>query len=320
MANEKKGSGYTSPAARPGKRVKHHGIESRKSWYGFFFVLPWIIGTLFFFLIPIIQSVMYSFSSVTVEATGLVKTFTGLENYRYVLMEDPNFTTNLSESFGTFLFSMPIIVILSMIISMVLNQKFHGRIFFRSLFFIPVIVATGVVMTYMTNKYGGMPPIIQLSTDTTNEYVGGGINFEEVLAGLNLPDRVSNAMATYIGMIFNLIWSCGIPIILFIAGLQTIPAQLYEASKVEGASAWEEFWYVTLPMLGHTLLLVIIFVTIDLLTQSSNAVMAQAYSLMTKTQVYDTSSAMLWAFYLVIGVVMAVIVGLYSKICLKRWS
>ncbi len=305
------------------KKKKHvRGIESKKGLYGRMFVLPWEIGIILFFLVPIGQSIWYSFTEVWFDPIeGISTYFSGLDNYKYILNEDPKFVDNLTKSLTSFTYSLPIIVIVSFIFAVVLNQKFKGRVFFRSLYFLPVIIATGVVMSYLTESVGGnQNPIIQLSTDASNAYVSGGINFESVLSSLNFPAEITELMARYINMIFNLLWDCGVQIVLFIAGLQSIPEQLYEVSKVEGATSWEEFWYITLPMVSNTLLLVIIYTVIDLLTKVNDPVMGQAYSMMTLNQNYYHSSAMMWLFFAVIGVITAGIIFLYNRICARRWN
>lgn len=310
----------------PELNLKHkRGIESKKSWYGFFFILPWIIGMILFFIVPLFQSLYYSFGYVSVEPGGMVVDWSGLENYKYLLQEDPDYLNNLTASIGSFMGSLPIIVIVSLALALVLNGKFKGRTIFRGIFFIPVIVATGVVMSLLTKSYGGSNVIIQLSTDATeNAYTatgtGGGMDFTTLLNGLNLPEDITAQMASLITNIFNTIWTCGIPVVLFLAGLQQIPPQLYEASKVEGATAWEEFWKITLPMISQTLLLVIIFTLIELLTQTENKVMSTAYNLMTSNADYSISSAMLWMFFAIIAVIMGLIILLYSTLCLRRWE
>ncbi len=305
--------------AKKQKRVK--GLESKKSLYGRMFCLPWEIGIILFFLMPIVQSIWYTFCDVWLDVDGIMTEFIGLDNYKYILREDPTFTKNLTSSLSTFAYSLPIIVIVSFIIAVILNQKFKGRVIFRSIYFLPVIIATGVVMSFLTESLGNNEnPIIQLSTDSNNSVVSGGINFEEVLGALNFPQEITNLMATYINMIFNLLWDCGIQIVLFIAGLQTIPEQLYEVSKVEGATPWEEFWYITLPMVSQTLLLVIIYTVIDLLTKKNDPVMQQAYDMMNKNQNYYESSAMTWTYFLIIGLITAVVLFLYNRICTRRWE
>ncbi len=313
----------------PDLNVKHvKGIESKKSFYGRMFVLPWEIGMLLFFIIPLIQSLLYSFSYVEPNPGELTKEFVGLDNYRYIFVEDTTFVDNLMESISKFFTSMPIVVITSLILALVLNGNFKGRTIFRGIFFIPVIIASGVVLTLLSNSYGGFGAIIQLSTnssaDQNNPYMmvgnSGGMDFSTLLLSLDLPEDVTTTISTIISNIFNNIWTCGIPIVLFLAGLQTIPAQLYEASNVEGATKWEEFWYITLPMISQTLLLVIVFTLIELLTQSTNPVVKQAYDQMRTNVNYYESAAMLWVFFAVIGLLIGLIILLYSKLCLKKWE
>ncbi len=315
---------------------KHvRGIESKKSLYGVMFITPWLIGMLLFFFIPLVQSLSYSFAYVFVEPgymdvqyetenweTGEMESV-GLEHYKYLLEEDPDYTNNLETALGEFFRSLPIIVVVSLILALVLNQKFKGRVFFRAIFFLPVIIATGVVMEKLTASYGGVGAIVQMSSETTNVYTeggGGGMDFTTILQNLNLPEDITNEMSKLITNIFNTLWSCGIPVILFISGLQTIPESLYEASHVEGATKWEEFWYITLPMLGNTILLVIVFTIIELLTQNTNPVLQQAYSQMRDNMVYDMSSAMLWIFFAIIGAVIGIVIFLYNRILLRKWN
>lgn len=306
----------------PPRTYRKRGIESKKSIYGRLFVLHWEIGIVLFFLIPIIQSIWFSFCDVWLDSfEGLKTDFIGLYNYDYALNENPSYVKNLTTSLTNFAYSLPIIVIVSFILAIVLNQKFKGRMIFRSLYFLPVIIATGVVMTYLTESVGGnQNPIIQLTTDSSNAYVSGGINFQEVLTELNLPTEITELMAKYIGMIFNLLWDCGVQIVLFIAGLQTIPDQLYEVSKVEGATAWENFWYITLPMVSNQLLLVIIYTVIDLLTKQTDPVMRQAYKMMNQNSQYSEPSAMLWFYFAIIGLITAAVLFLFNRLCTKRWS
>ena len=101
--------------------------------------------------------------------------------------------------------------------------------------------------------------------------------------------------------------------------MQTIPPLLYEVSKVEGATKWEEFWFITLPMLSRVIVLVGVFTMVELMTAQNNSVMRQAYVFM-RTQNYGEGSAMLWSYFAVIGVIMAVILGLYNRLCMRKWE
>lgn len=297
------------------KVKKHKGVEQLKSRYGRLFVLPWEIGLVLFFVVPVLTSIRYAFSAIDITAQGFQVEWVGLKWFDFYINSDPNYLTNLKNSITNFAIQLPIIIALSLILAILLNQKFRGRMIARAIFFLPVIIATGVVMQHLTAEW--MPISLLASSGTENNF-GSMIDFDMILGNLGLPDEINELIAGYIGDIFNLLWSCGIQIVLFIAGLQTIPDQLYEVSRVEGASKWEEFWYITIPMLGPTILLVMVYTMIDLFTQRTG-VMATAFGLMSNA-VYDKSSAMIWMYFVVVGAIMSVVLAFYHWFCLKKWS
>lgn len=296
-------------------KQKRKGVEALKSRYGRLFVLPWEIGLVLFFIIPLITSIIYSFSDVKIVSGGVDIQFAGLKWFDYAINKDPDYLTNLTTAISGFVVQLPIILALSLILAIILNQKFKGRFIARAIFFLPVIIATGVIIDYLVKS--GMV-LGETSGDAAATY-STMLNFDSILENLGLPTEINELISGYISSIFNLLWSCGIQIILFISGLQTIPDQLYEVARVEGCSKWEEFWYITFPMLGQNMLLVMVFTMIDLLTAKKN-VMGMAFDLMSNDAVYDKSSAMLWLYFVIIGAIMSVILAVYNKFCLKRWS
>lgn len=294
---------------------KKRGVEALRSHYGRMFVLPWVIGLLLFFVVPLASSIIYSFCRVNIIEGGVTTTFVGLEHYKYAINSDPQYLTLLKNAISGFAVQLPIILALSLILAIILNQKFHGRMIARAIFFLPVIIATGVIISYLVKA--GMV-LGETSGDAAAAY-SNMINFDQILGNLGLPEEINELISGYISSVFNLLWSCGVQIILFISGLQSIPDQLYEVAKVEGCSKWEEFWYITFPMLGQNILLVMVYTMIELITANKN-VMAAAYSLMSTQTVYDRSSAMLWMYFVIVGLLMALILAVYNRVCLKRWS
>ncbi len=297
------------------KLKKNRGIESLKSRYGLMFVLPWIVGLIMFFFIPIVQSLIYSFCSVVVTADGVETTWIGLKNYTEILKADPNYTNWLSESIGTFAYSLPIILVLSLILAMTLNQNFRGRVFFRALYFLPVIIATGKVMSFIFTT---------TDEDLSSMGVASGmasnmISVEDLTGALNLSTEIAGFVSNAINNIFNLVWSCGIQIVLFLAGLQSIPATLYEASKVEGATKWEEFWFITFPMLSRITLLVGIFTMVELFINERSPMIEQVFGKMRSGQ-YDISSAMIWFYFIIACAIMGVIILAFTKLVMKRYE
>ena len=301
------------------KRVKRPaGIEKLKRRYGYLFVSPWIIGLLLFFVTPLLSSIVYSLSDARMGQNGVETTFAGLKHYKSLLFEDPEFINKVVESIFNAFSSLPIILALSMSLGIVLNQPFKGRSFARAIFFLPVIISASVVMVNMgvaTDTIGN--PFTQTEAPKS-EYIQL-IDFSSILRNLNFPQAINDISSDYLTNAFNLLWSCGIQILLFIAGLQTIPNHLYEVAQVEGANPWESFWYITVPMLGRVIFLVLVFTMIEsFLTFGS--VPEEALMDMTWYSKFDKPSASLWMYFIVVGLIMSVILLLYNRFCLKKWG
>lgn len=295
---------------------KNRSIERRHSQNGFLFILPWLIGVFLFFLRPLFQTIAFSFSKVSVDLGGFNIKFSGLDNYKYALFESPEYLNNLIDSLTEFSYQIPIILILSFIIAVVLNSKFIGRSFFRSLYFIPVIIINSIVMRFLGNSSS----VEELSGAAQSAYLSGLIDFESLFLQMGIPSETTNLIFGYVNQIFDLVWQCGVQIVLLISGLQSIPEQLYEVSKVEGASKWEEFWYITVPMLGNSIVLVVIYTVVEFCVSTNNKVITQAYKALLDQQIYDISSAMLWLYFAVVGGITALLFVLFHRTCLKRWQ
>ena len=297
------------------KLKKGRGIEELKARYGLMFVMPWIIGLVMFFFIPLIQSIIYSFSSVVIKPGTVQTTWVGLENYIEIIKRDATYMDLLKQSLLDFAYSLPIILILSLILAMMLNQKFHGRIFFRALYFLPVIIATGQVMGYIFNTTDESLAEMGVSSGMSS----GMISVEDLTKVLNMATEVAEFITTSINNIFNLVWSCGIQIVLYLSGLQSIPATLYEASKVEGASKWEEFWFITFPMLSRITLLVGVFTMVELFINERAPLIERVYGSMLAGQ-YDIPSAMIWFYFLIVCAIMGVVILLFNLLVIKRYE
>ena len=136
------------------KRKRPAGVERLKSRYGLMFVTPFILGLILFFVVPLINSLIYAFSDIRFEPGNTVITFTGLKNIKYVLFEDPYFFNNVGKGFSTFAYSFPLIIVVSLVMALILVQNFKGRIFFRGISFMTVIIASGVVIEFVLRYQG----------------------------------------------------------------------------------------------------------------------------------------------------------------------
>ncbi len=290
-----------------------NSLERNRARAGYTFIAHWVLGLLLFFIVPLINSIWYGFNDITIEPGGVGKEFVGLKEFKYLLTEDTTYVDELFDSIGLMFYSLPIIIALSLILAVLLNQPFKGRTVFRAIFFIPVLLSNSVVMMQLNGELVKMP-LLSGGTEGT-----GIINYNEVIASLNFPDQVTPFLVFLLSNTVDLIWSCGVQTILFLAGLQSISPSFYEVSKIEGANKWEEFWLITVPSLRHIISLVLIFTMIELFTTMDNIVVGRAYSEMVERH-YGPSSAMLWIYFLIVVVIIGIIYIAYQKLCVKRWE
>lgn len=293
---------------------KQKGIEQLRSRYGLRFISPWIIGLVLFFIVPIAQSIYYSFCNLSMGDGGITSSFIGFTNYDEILNRDPNYLVILKDSIVEILYSLPVIFIISLILAMLLNQQFPGRTFFRALYFLPVVIASGVVITILFEVN---------TSDVTNvgmdEAISANmIDFTDIIKKLGLPTQISKYLTSTLSNMFELVWNSGIQIILFISGMQSIPDLLYEVAKVEGCTKWEEFWFITLPMLSKVSLLVIVFTIVEQLVSQQNGMMSYMTQKLASFQ-YGVGSAMAWFYFIVVGAVLGIVMLLLDRFWLKRW-
>lgn len=297
------------------KVKKYRGIERLKSRYGMLFVAPWVFGLAVFFIYPLFKSVQFAFSDISLLDNALATEFVGLRNFNYALFEDPNYVNQLISGISSFFYSFPLILIFSMIMAVILNQEFKFRTLFRGISFLPVIVASGVIMKLIFQARGDDV----ISAGVESSIMEGMIDINGLITMIGLPLQLGEFFGNILNSIMTIVWSSGIQTLLFIAGLQSIPDSMYEVSKVEGATKWEEFWFITFPMLSRVTVLVSVFTMVDLFTSNNDPVMKQAYYMM-RSQNYNQSTAMLWIYFLIVGIIMAVIITAFQRICIKHWE
>lgn len=285
-------------------------FETKRQRPGYWFVLPWVIGMLLFFIVPLFTSVWYSFSDVKIEPGEVIVNFVGLKNYRQILLIDADYIDQLSGSVGYVLGSVPLVIAFSLIIAVLLSKKFFGRTFFRALYFSPIIFVTSAVMKILEEKP------INIPIYSSNEEL---TDFLQLFSFMDLPPAVLSVMTFMVSFSLYVMQNAAVPIVLFLAGLQEIPAALYEVSKIEGADKWEEFWMITIPSLRNIITLVVVYTMIDLFAQSHNTVVSRAQDLMT-TQDFGTSSAMLWFYFLIVIAAIGIVYSLYYRFCVKKWE
>ncbi len=286
---------------------KRSTLEKRNERIGYLFISPWIIGFLLFFLSPIVDSLLYAFQNVSVRTGGLNRPFVGIQFFRQALLEDDQFLPLLSEAFTNLLFDVPIILVFSLFIAVILNQNFRGRGAARTLFFLPLMLSSTVLLSVIKGDAA-----VQSISDSSSVYMVSTVDISSILYQIGVPSGLLDYMTAIIDRIFDMTWMSGIQILLFLSGLQSISSSLYEAASVEGATAWEAFWKITVPMISPIIMVNIIFTIIDSFTSYSNGLMQ--YILAESNQLhYSYGAAMTWIYFVAIMALLGIVIGVLSK-------
>lgn len=295
------------------KAKKKSSLEATRNRAGYTFVMHWLLGLGLFFVYPLFNSILYTVNDVTIEPGKIATKFIGLSKLRELIVEDGGYINSLRDSIGMMFYSLPFIIAISLLLAVLLNQNFKGRTIFRAIFFWPVIFANSVVMLQLNTEYVTMPLF------SSDEAGVGIIDYTNIITQLNVPQEISPILIFLLSNTINLVWNCGVQTILFLAGLQSIPPSLYEVSKIEGANKWEEFWRITVPSLRHIISLVLIYTMIELFVDVKNDLVNNAYNKMIQ-QDYNTSSAMLWIYFVVVLILIGAVLALYQRYCIKKWE
>ncbi len=269
--------------------------STREALYGYSFVLIWVVGFALFTFIPLIQTFFYSLNKVTVTATSINLVFLQWANYTRSLFTDPTFVELLISYLVETLVSVPIVLIFSMIIAMFLNLNFRGKGIFRTIFFLPVVITSGPVIQELTSQGATSAP--------------GIANSPAVAAFLEqLPSYLHTPIQYLLTSFILILWFSGVQILIYLASLQKIDKSIYEAAAIDGASAWESFWKITLPSLSTTTMIVAVYTVITLSHFSENKVIKYIY-----TQTYAVqggigyASAMSFLYFIVLIFILALV-------------
>ncbi len=285
--------------------------SKRKSLYGYGFISVWLVGTVVFFLIPLVKSLWYSFNEVTVDSGKTVTEWVGMDKYIKVLTEDGKYTEYLGDMLVETLWKTPLIIIFSMFIAVVLNQKFRGRTLARAVFFLPVIIVTGPVYKIISDdmETSGNNDMSQFSTMLSTDLIGELLEF---LGIYGISDKTVSMISAVADNIFGIVWNSGIQILIFLASLQNIPRSAREAAQIEGATSWEYFWKVTFPYVSPFILVNTVFTVIDSFTSPLNTVM-ERISDMRNEWAFGEAAAMSWIYFIIVMAGTGVVVLILNR-------
>ncbi len=298
---------------------RHNGkhrltLRGKEALAGFLFLIPFLTGLLGIFLPMVIQSVRFSFSNLEVTSRGLVLNTAaknGLEHYIRALTIDPEYNLMLLNAMVQMITSVPLIIIFSFFAANLLNQKFKGRTFARSIFFFPVLLSSGAILSLETSD---------LLLNSANAVQSGGDDIASffnvailLIEYTNLPINIVVFLSDAVSGVYNIIIASGVQILIFLAGLQSIAPSLYEASDIEGATAWESFWKITFPMISPLILVNSVYTIIDSFTSATNEMMTEIQTTIFTDIKYGFGSAMAWVYFICIAVVLLITGSIISR-------
>lgn len=285
-------------------------FEKQQKLSGYIFCLPLIIGILFLFLPNIVRTVWFSLNEISVTPDGYWLEWKGIEFYKEALLSDVHFNTYAVGALKDMLIELPVILVFSLFIASILNQKFKGRGFYRSVFFLPIILATGIVNTIMADTTAsGL-----MSTGVTNDIMASNelSAFSMLLKSLNIGDGLMDIIISSANSVTDIINSSGMQILIFITAFQEIPDSLYEAASVEGCNKWELFWKITIPMVSPQIAINAIYTVADSFVD--NQVFEYSHKLAFGGNQYSLGTSMNVIYLLALGIVMGIIAWLMIKL------
>ena len=269
-------------------------LKTKEKLMGVMFMLPWILGLLIFSLYPLFYSIWLSFANVEFSSAGISTDFVGIKWYKELFTEDPNFITNMVDTLKSIVFSAPMIIVASIILALLLNKALPGRAIFRALYFFPVIIISGPVMSKLINNQA--TSIIhpdQYSIYTVIE---------------NMPDIISVPLTYIFDNIVIILWYSGVQMLIILTGLQKIGDSIYEAASIDGAGSWEKFWKITLPYLRPMILVSSAYTVVDLASMSTTPIHAYIEKNVTNIlKPYSYSSAISWIYALAILAILGIV-------------
>ena len=298
------------------KKRRRVSLDARRARGGYVFVAPFLLGVILIYLPMLIDSIWFSFNQLSIKNVNGIPTQVlipkGFEYYVYAFTESPDFVTKLLEGLQQLIFEVPAIIIFSLFIAVVLNQKMLGRAAFRAIFFVPVIISTGLMEAIngadiaSGEMQGGVD-------DGSGATAGAGIISALDVAALFQTMAIGGELVGYVvslvNNIYNIINFSGVQMLIFLAGLQSISGSIYEACRIDGATGWETFWKITFPMISPMILVNAVYTIIDSFTRTSNVTMSYI-----KNSVYEANTsqgtAMYWIYFIVVMLIIAAFAGI----------
>lgn len=286
------------------------GLMTKRSLNGWLFVLPFVIGLIFFVVSPLYTALVLSFNEQTFNSVTNVTDIApyGFTAYIEAFSEQPDFITNLVTSGTELLIMLPSVLIFSFLMANILNQNFHGRTLARAILFMPVITSAGVAASMLAGETG-------VDASAMSEAGSEAMNLAN-----GITESIGGKAGQFVGAAFDklssIINGSGVPILIFLSGLQTISPSIFESARVEGATSWEQFWKITFPMISPMILVNAVYIMIDTLCGTNNSMIGYLFSQslggsdLAPVDVY----AMSWMYFLMTTIVIGGVSAIISKL------
>ena len=304
-------------AVKPVKKKKIASLDRRKARAGWFFVLPFLVGFCLVYLPIIVESLKVSFFLYD-KHTG-AQTFVGWQNYSDALFGNADFVQTLLTGLQEIAFDIPAILIFSLFVAVILNQKMIGRAVFRAIFFLPVVVSTGLMEGVLSASYSFSGSSMDLGTgESATESVATNLALEKLLQDVFANLGFGEGLVTYIieavASIANIVNRSGVQILIFLAALQSISPAISESCEIDGATSWETFWKITFPMVSPMILVNGVYTIIDNFTTDSNSVMKVINNTFASADnaAKHVSAAMGWMYFMVVLLIVGLVAAVFS--------
>jgi ABC-type sugar transport system permease subunit len=275
-------------------------IRTRNVLEAYSFLSLWLIGFALFMAIPLGRSLYYSFNQMKVTKEGLVPNWIGMANFQRAFSTDVNFIPLLRDSILGLLMQVPLILIFAMFAALLLNRPMIGRTFFRGIFFLPVIIASGAVLIEMLEQGAERMPLFTSSS--------------LFLALVDIiPRDILEPLLTLADKLTLVMWDSGVQILIFLAGLQTVSLSLYEAADIDGATKWESFWKITFPMITPMILVNTLFTIVNSFTSARNEMMLYIRDVVFSNNDYGYGSTICWIYFIMIFLLIGLVFLIFRK-------
>jgi ABC-type sugar transport system permease subunit len=287
-------------ATLPRTRRRRLSLNTQRTLEGYFFVAPWVLGFVVFMAWPLFQSFFLSFHELQATSLSDLK-FRGIDNYKEAFFIDARFLPRLSSTLQQNLSDVPVIMVFSLFSAILANQKIRGVMGFRAVFFLPLVIGSAQVIQQLnTQGVGGL-------------VLSRGVNVQELAFQYVGPDA-AQAIEGVLNRLLFVLWKTGVQMLIFLAGLNSVSPVLYEAARVDGATDWDRFWKVTLPLLSPVILVNLVYSIVDTFTDPFNQVL---------TYIQQTAfaggfrlgyaAALGWIYFFLIFAILAVVVKVTNR-------